>query len=237
MSSDERRYTEEEFAEILRRAGELQTRAPEPDRGSGSSAVSRPRGLSLAEMEAIAEEVGIDADLVRRAAATVGTDDLIFEGVTPSRFLLKRSVSGALDRDDLGRILAAVRDAGAMHGETTSTVSGVEWKTGEVIITVVSADSVDDRTELRVRVDASSAKVLSHLLPGFAGAFGGAILGSALEPGVGPGIALMAASLATGLGVGNLIWRQTLRRARRAAARLFRAGEQALPTAAHGAKE
>ena len=61
---DARRYSEEEFAEILRRASEMQARqaargSAEGD-GAPGSALDRPRGMALEEIQSIAREVGID---------------------------------------------------------------------------------------------------------------------------------------------------------------------------------
>lgn len=238
MTSDERRYSEEEFAEILRRASELQSPpdGESPDaKGSSGGALQRPRGMSLAEITSIAREVGIEPDLIRKAAAAVGSRRVLIEGISPDRFVLKQSVPGEMDRDDLARVLTAVRDTAGLHGETTSTVSGLEWKGGEVIGTVVSADTLDGKTEFRVAVDANSAKVLSHLFPGLAGAFGAAIVGAGVEPGLAAGTALMAGGIAGGLGTGRLIWNRVLARARRNAERLFTAGIEALP--GHGPDE
>ena len=65
MSSDEtkkRRYTEEEFALILRKASEIQESPGEgPGRHPG-------QGLTLEEIQSIAAEAGIDPQAVSRAA-------------------------------------------------------------------------------------------------------------------------------------------------------------------------
>jgi hypothetical protein len=56
-----RRYSEREIGAILKRATELQD---DRERATGLT----PEGLTLDEIEQIAHEVGVDADLVRRAA-------------------------------------------------------------------------------------------------------------------------------------------------------------------------
>ncbi|MEE8175809.1 MAG: hypothetical protein V3T97_04300, partial [Gemmatimonadota bacterium] len=55
-----RHYTEKEVGLILRRATELQRSEP---------SARDPAGLTLAELEEVATEVGIDARYLRRAAA------------------------------------------------------------------------------------------------------------------------------------------------------------------------
>ena len=53
--SDDQKYSEEEFALILRKAAELQ---------ASPKAVQRTGGMSLEEMKSIAQEAGIDPALV-----------------------------------------------------------------------------------------------------------------------------------------------------------------------------
>jgi hypothetical protein len=65
MSDDQRIYSDEEFALILRQAAELGSRAKPPG--------ATPAGLTLAEMKAIAAQVGFDPALVERAARTLVT--------------------------------------------------------------------------------------------------------------------------------------------------------------------
>lgn len=232
MTEPGRRFTEEEFAEILRRASELQARLPAPgDEGPGDAAgagASRSPGMSLAEMESIGREVGIEPALVRRAASALVAEEARFTGGADGRFVLKRTAPGEVSPDDLARVLNAVRDAAPVHGETGPTHSGVEWKGGDVVRTVVTADTLDGGTELRVAVDANSAKVLSHLFPTMAGLLGSVAVGATLEPGLAGGIATIGGGLLTGLGAGRLIWKRALNRARENAARIFRAGSAAL---------
>jgi hypothetical protein len=61
-SGSRRRVTDREIGLILRRAVEL-------DKGSPSKAVSSARGLTLAELQEIAKEAGIDPGMVGRAVA------------------------------------------------------------------------------------------------------------------------------------------------------------------------
>jgi hypothetical protein len=60
MSDDQRVYSDEEFALVLRKATELASRA-EPRTPSSA-------GLTLTEMKAAAAQVGLDPALVERAA-------------------------------------------------------------------------------------------------------------------------------------------------------------------------
>ena len=62
----ERRYSEDEVAEILDRATEANT----PGGGGLTSG-----GMSLAELQDIGDEVGIPREVIARAAATTGAGD------------------------------------------------------------------------------------------------------------------------------------------------------------------
>lgn len=69
-----RRYSEREIGAILKRATELQD---DRERTTGIT----PEGLTLDEIEQIAYEVGVDADLVRRAAT-----EMVYTGTPEKRW-------------------------------------------------------------------------------------------------------------------------------------------------------
>ena len=97
--SDDDRYSEDEVALILRRAAEIQP----------------GRTMSLAEIEAVADEAGIDKALVRKAAlelergqatpATTGKAALL----GPTRLVFERKVAGSIDASVWGEIVAEIR--------------------------------------------------------------------------------------------------------------------------------
>ena len=59
-----RRYNEKEVADIIKRASELQ---------QAESTAESTTGMSLAELEQVAREAGLDPALVRRAATDLDT--------------------------------------------------------------------------------------------------------------------------------------------------------------------
>src|SRR5450830_1774255 len=101
-----RRYNDKEVARIIKQASELQqSDAP------GESA----SGLSLAELEQIAREAGIDPAMVRRAA--VDLDAQVSVG-RPSRFLgapsslaLERTIDGEVSPDEYDALVAEIQRA------------------------------------------------------------------------------------------------------------------------------
>ena len=87
MSDDERVYSDEEFALILRKATELASRA-EPRTHSST-------GLTLTEMKAASAQVGLDPALVERAARLLAA--------TPTSSPLERLIGGPLRHVQRGR--------------------------------------------------------------------------------------------------------------------------------------
>lgn len=107
MSTDDqkkRRYSDEEFALILRKASEIQSSDGGPVGGVGEVG-----GLTLEEIRSIASEAGIDPGAVTRAASILGAlawaekDGLavkIFGG--PEKFHLDCEIPGRLPRKKSG---------------------------------------------------------------------------------------------------------------------------------------
>ncbi|HSG50229.1 MAG TPA: hypothetical protein VLA43_20550 [Longimicrobiales bacterium] len=222
----ERRFSEEEFALVLRRATELQARGP----GQGP-ALERADGLTLDEMKAIASEVGISSEAVEEAALA-----LRWAGGTPAdplavKFVLAASVPGRLSDEDRMRVLQAIRD-GAMHyGEARETPTGVEWSSakGETTQLNVSVYTLEGRNEVRVAVDRTASAVLTHLFPGLGSFFLVVATASSLELSVLGGAALVIGGLGAGLALARTIWHVNSRRIRARARDILEAVTGALP--------
>jgi hypothetical protein len=151
MSDDQRVYSDEEFAIILRKATELASRAEVP---ASSSA-----GLTLTEMKAAAAQVGFDPALVERAAR------LLAEGVTASP--LERLIGGPLRHDQkahfpikldehgAARLLSAVRIGAGQSGVGHSSSMGMTWNAGGESLEPLSvaARSGEDGTSVSVALD------------------------------------------------------------------------------------
>ena len=102
--SSSRRYNEKEVALIIKQASELQE--------SASSSESST-GMSLAELEQIAKETGLDPTLIRRAAADLDTR---VTDRTPSRFLgapttlrLERTIDGEVSPDEYEALVLEIQ--------------------------------------------------------------------------------------------------------------------------------
>ncbi|MFC1662039.1 hypothetical protein ACFL3S_11425 [Gemmatimonadota bacterium] len=119
-----RRYGEAEIARILRRATELQHEEPVRARGS--------EGLSLAELEEIAVEVGIDPLVLRRAA--VELDSVVGEPTGWARLvgdrvtlLQETVVPGELPDSGFERIVPVIQDMAQDFGQPSLLGHTLTW--------------------------------------------------------------------------------------------------------------
>jgi hypothetical protein len=226
----EPRYTEEQFAEILRRATEMQARLPARASRPEGSEVGTSTGLSLSEIRHIAGEVGIDPDLVTRAAALV-SDGVHVKGGRRDRWVLTTSSAGSLTDEDKIRVARAIRDAEGAHGEADMAGAGMEWRStaGELTRLLVTLEPLDGQTELRVSVDANPAAVLSHVFPTLGGLLIGLMVGAITEPALGAGLAIVGASAGSGLAAGHLLWNRLRANAMERSRRVLAAATAVLP--------
>jgi DNA-binding transcriptional MerR regulator len=162
-----RRYSEEEFALILRKASEIQ------DPPGGGSRRSRGHGLTLEEIQSIAREAGIDPQAVSRAAALLGSAEWgekgglagrIFGG--PGTYHLSFQVPGRLPPEEYRAILELIRRTLEHQGEVAEVLGGVEWKTvGEVSAINVNISPHGGSTSIQIVGDRGAAGALTFIFP------------------------------------------------------------------------
>jgi hypothetical protein len=148
---DERRFTEEEVREILRRAVEdPPTRALVPREGT-----------TLAELRSIGEEVGIDPSRIDQAAraltsSTVAPVGRVLGG--PTVFRVERTVMGVPSREDAPSILAAIREATGLQGEMREIPGALEWS--------AEGDAGDRRITISSRGKETTIRATANLVKG-----------------------------------------------------------------------
>jgi hypothetical protein len=153
MSDDQRVYTDEEFALILRKATELASRS--------EGAASSSDGLTLTEMKAAAAQVGLDPALVERAArmliATASASPLERLIGGPLRHNHEVRFPIALDENGAARLLSAVRIAAGLAGARDtghSSSMGMTWHDGgELEALRITARPEEDGTAVSVVLD------------------------------------------------------------------------------------
>jgi hypothetical protein len=194
-SESTRQYTDREVQLILQSAVDLQKRA---DRASDSSG-----RMSLAQLEQVGREAGLDPELIRRAAAQLdaargSAQKHPFLG-GPTQIVLERVVEVVVDASQFDQFLEVSRAVTREVGEVSAVGRQFGWKgrldgsKAEVSI------AVGDRSiTLRVKVDLDDVAVGHFMLKGMLFGIGGGLAGSAAAAailGLGP----------SGLGVGAVI--------------------------------
>lgn len=168
-------------------------------------------GLTLAEIQAVAREVGVDPGLVARAASQLPAGG-------PSRAM--RLLGGApqtvasfraerpLTAEEMGRTVSAVREVLGQHGEVAQELTGITWKSvGDVTQSFLTLRPDETGTEVQVRLDRSGAMVLTWFLSTILFVFAGAALGNVLGPeGALAGVLYMVAFVMAGLVTGRTLW-------------------------------
>ena len=186
MSEDNeggRRYSDEEFALILRKASEI-----------SEVGESHPGGLSLSEIQQIAAEAGIDSSAIARAAADLpeqSHDKLVSMIGGPLMYRHERTLPGKVSEEGLSRVLQSVRRTAARQGKSEHVLGSLEWQTvdeASQIFVNVSARDVD--TAIEVVGDRRTAGALTVLLPTVASFLGSLILvNKVIEPTTALGVA------------------------------------------------
>lgn len=211
MPDDDRKYSDEQMALILRRVGDLQAQ-----RDDGRH--------SLAEIQEIARQVGLDPALVAHVAAGLPRRAAVFPAPSSS---LVQTVETVLPQrvtpEQMGRLVDAVRRASGAQGTSRQVFDTVEWRWGsehELVDLRVTITPAADRTNVRVQHDASGAAFLSTLVPVMGTAIGALTAFSTLPAAAG---AAVTAGIVGGVGAGVVAFRRYL--ARRGAAIVERVTE------------
>jgi hypothetical protein len=121
-SIDERRFTDLEVSEILKKAVE---KGP-------SRSLARGQGLSLAELKSIGSEVGIDPVRVEEAARSVIRDnESRSHGFIGASTILRseRRVEGEFRTTDAPEVLSIIRRTMGVQGEVSEVGGALEWST------------------------------------------------------------------------------------------------------------
>jgi hypothetical protein len=173
-------YGDKEIARILERATELQ---------SSEASVSPSGGMTLAELEEVAAEAGIDVQLVRRAALEVEAgvgEASVWERLLGERVSVTREIllPGELQEKDLEQMLAVIQSAVRDHGQPSLVGRTLTWQGG----------APDNSRRVRVVVSSRDGQTEIRVEEGFGqlagGLFGGIVGGVGIGFGVGAGLPL-----------------------------------------------
>lgn len=188
-------YGEKEIGRILQRATELQHLEP----------TAPATGVTLAELEEIAVEAGIDPTFLRRAATELDAgiaDTSFWTKVTGEELMLIRELTlpGEVEESGFERLVEVILANSQDHGQPNLVGRTLTWRaeTPNKVRTVqLTVTSRDGRTHIRLEEN------LTQLATSvFAGGTLGAGLGVGTGVGIPLGIALGSVALATALPIG-----------------------------------
>ena len=206
-----RRFSEKEVAHIIKRASELQQ-----EEAPAESAT----GMSLAELEQVAREAGLDPALVRRAAADLDTR---VSDRAPSRFLgaptklrLERTIEGEVPANEYEPIVLEIQRVLGEVGSAATLGRSLQWtmtrmgrhrhSTRTVQVTITPRNG---RTT--IRIEEPMMGLAGGVFGGLMGGMGGGLSGMAM--GIGMGVfqsGLVALGLMTGAVGGSYLLARTI---------------------------
>lgn len=182
-----RRYSDAEVAMVIKRATELQA-------SEAQSADIRQTGLSLAELEQVAREAGIDPSLVRRAARDVDARQSSkpaskFLGA-PSVIVMERTIDGEVPVAEYEVIVDMLRRAFNDNGMVGTLGKSLAWSSssrgygrhGNSQQVNISVTPRDGRTV--IRAEQSLRGTAGGLFGGLMGGIGGGTTGISVSAGM-----------------------------------------------------
>jgi hypothetical protein len=163
--SDGRRFTGREMKLIFERAGEADV------------AAQGEQGYSLAEMQEIALQVGLNPIDVVKAASTIRapeTSNPILGAHT--HFHASRTLRARLTEDSIASVAVGIREATGLHGELRNVPGGAEWRARAATgLFVVDFTAKGDGTRIDLTIAREDEAVLTAVGSGVAGAIAGVI--------------------------------------------------------------
>ncbi len=194
-----RLYGEEEVSLILERATGLHRERPGHSPGSSS-------GLSLAELEEIALEAGIDPRDLRRAAMELDSGDLVISGwarFAGEQLTLVREaiIPGEIPQPGFERVVTAARQAAGEVGEPSFLGRTLTWQAetsskSRSILLVVAPKDGETHIRLEEHLDQTAGLVFSCAMGGIGAGVG---LGAGLPLAVAFGSLLLGTLFPLGL--------------------------------------
>ncbi|MBL0937703.1 MAG: hypothetical protein IBJ03_02350 [Gemmatimonadaceae bacterium] len=214
MSDDQRVYSDEEFAVILRKASELASQ--------GEGAPAAADGLTLAEIKAAASQAGFDPVLVERAArqlvrsSPASPIERLMGGSL--RHQLDSHLAVTLDEESAAKLLAVIRIAAGQTGsyEGHASAMGITWHDGgELEALHVSARAVEHGTRVSLVLDRRSTLMVTTLFGGFA-TMAVVLFGATMYSEIGPtvGMAIAVGGVGGVLATARAFWASSSRKAR-----------------------
>lgn len=229
-----RRFTDRELALVLKKASEIEE-SETPDPG---------RGLSLADLEEIAREVGISPRAISEAVQSLERERALGSPLRGSPLVRRavRAVPVELDEATISRLIRLVDERTHGAGAVSEALGSVRWTSSERLKnTQVSITPQQGETTIHV-IEKSAPRLrrIFHLVPAAAALMLTLPFGEAIEDASGAALALLAVAVAVvgGAAIGRLTWiwmsENSQNRVDRLAAELSAEAEAAVPRSGTG---
>lgn len=187
-----RRYSDKEVSRLLRHATELQ----EKDEAGGR--LVHEGGMTLATLQDVAAEAGIDPRYVQLAAARIDSPEPTglehaLAG-TPLLVRAERVLPGELRQEDYEQIVTEIQMAADVQGDASMVGRTLTWRsvTSEHQLRAVQVTVASRNGETRIQAE--------ERLHGYAGMlFGGVVGGGGMGVGFGVGMGVGLGALGSGL--------------------------------------
>jgi DNA-binding transcriptional regulator YhcF (GntR family) len=178
----------------------------------------REPGLSLQVVREIAAEIGVEAHLVDRAAASLSRSSPSRVAALVGGPIKERLVdthAHKLSESEIRELVDRIR--GVMHrrGQVTDAIGSVQWQAEGLETVALTISPEEEGTRIQILADRSVALGLSLGPPTFLGLLIAGIIADGLQPGIGASIAMVGTGGLVGLGIGRTIWGITARSFRR----------------------
>ncbi len=185
-ASTNRRFNEKEVALIIKRASELQQTETTSESNTG---------MSLAELEQVAREAGLDPELVRRAASDLDTR---VTDQTPNRFLgaptvlrLERTIDGEVPTDEYEPLVLEIQGLLGEVGSASTIGRSLQWTVQSAARRRASTRTVQVTISPRngrttIRIEERLGGLAGGLFGGLMGGLGGGTTG--ISAGIGMGV-------------------------------------------------
>ena len=152
----ERRFDNKEVGEILKTAAEIQ---------SGLSMSGSAEGMTLTELQAVAQEVGIDSRHITRAANELVSVTDVKKQKGSDSFFFQNSVKGQLSQEGWEEIVTELRRHTAKRGKEVESGETKEWVGNSDLSSVtLSATVRNGRTRLKLYGETAGASALTKAM-------------------------------------------------------------------------
>jgi hypothetical protein len=180
------------------------------------------RGLSLAEVRGIAEEVGLKGRFIDQAVASLALDPPArapgpWGG--PIRLQVGHAIPRPLTGGEQSRVLDSIRDALDHDGQVRDHMGGLEWTSvGRTSTTRVTIGPAGEGSKLIISHDASGLAALTWVGSVTSGLVASGILLAALpDPSAAVAASMLVGGGVIGAGVARTIWSRATKTFRRRA--------------------